>query len=153
MRHTIEIAPRQDLGDPIDMAAHHMAAEFVADLQRPLEVDAPARPPSAKGRHRQRLGADVESERGTLPPRLDANQCEAWARIRDRGSQRNCSGVVGARDPEPAQLARCRDINDLPNVADNPGEHPSPQPLVEPRGYPLSRQRAISGKTCCPELE
>ena len=105
MRHAVEIATRQDLGDPIDMAAHHMAAELVADLERPLEVDAPPFPPSAKSCHRKRLGADVESERRTLPPRLDANHREARAGIGDRGSQRNCSGVVGARDPEPVQLA------------------------------------------------
>src|ERR1700677_1971324 len=142
MRHAVKIAARQDLGDPIDMVAHHMAAELVADLQRPLEVDAPPCPPSAEGCHRKRLGADVESERRTFAPRLDANQCEARARIGDRSAERNGFRVVGARDPEPAQLARCRDINDLPNVADNPGEHPSPQPRVEPRGYPSSRAGA-----------
>ena len=39
MRHAVEIAPGKDFGHPVDMAADHMAAKFVADFQRPLEVD------------------------------------------------------------------------------------------------------------------
>src|ERR1700722_1045715 len=104
MRHAVEIAPRQDLGDSIDMAADHMAAELVADLQRPLEVDAPPRPPLPERRDCKRLGAEVESERRTFTPRLDANNGEARARIGDRSAQGNGSGVVSARDPEPVQL-------------------------------------------------
>jgi len=39
MRHAVEVAPRQNVGRAVDMAADHMAAEFVADAQRPLEID------------------------------------------------------------------------------------------------------------------
>src|SRR5580692_5605732 len=105
MRHTVEIAPRQDPGHSIDMAAHHMAAELIADLQRPLEVDMSPRPPLPERRDGKRLGAEVESERRTFTPRLDTNHGEARARIGDRSTQSNASGVVGAHDPESVQLA------------------------------------------------
>ena len=48
MRHGVEIAPRDEGRHAIHMAGDHMAAEFVADLQRPLQIDRLARRPVAR---------------------------------------------------------------------------------------------------------
>jgi hypothetical protein len=84
MRHAVEIAPRQDLGDAVNMAAHHVPAEFVADLQRRLEVDASPLPPLPQRRHRDRLGTDVERDRRAVSARFDTNDGETHAGIGDR---------------------------------------------------------------------
>ena len=124
MRHAVEIAPGEDFRDPVDVAAHHMAAKLVADLKRPLEVDMAPLPPFPERRHRERLGPDVEGDRRTAHARLDADHCQARAGIGDRGADGNRFGVVSAGDPESPQIAGRRNINDLSDVADNPSEHP-----------------------------
>src|SRR6478672_3595472 len=105
---------------PVDMAAHHVAAELIADSKRALKVDAPPLPPFPQRCHRERLGADIEGDRRTPLARLDADHGEAYARIGDRRAKGNGRRIVAAFDPEPAQLTRRLDIHDLPDVADNP---------------------------------
>ena len=110
-----------------------MAAKLVADLQRALEVDAPARRPVAERRLRQRLGRDVDVE--PAPPR----RCPVSTTVRQTPSQaieapRSMPrDVVGGADPRP-QVALPRDRDDLADVGDDAGEHPQSSSL--PRGSP-----------------
>src|SRR6185437_1228825 len=121
MRHAVKIPPREDFRHPVDMAAHHVAAELVADLERALKVDVVPRPPLAERRHRKRFGADVERDGRTGLKRLDADDGQARAGIGDRGADGNRTPLVGARDPESLDLAGLRNINYLSDIADNSG--------------------------------
>ena len=47
------------------MAGDDMAAKFVADFERSLEIEAAPGLPARGGRARQRLGADVDLEPGS----------------------------------------------------------------------------------------
>ena len=59
MGHAVKIAPRQKSRDAIDMAGHHMAAKFVAQPERPLQIDPLALRPGARRGHGQGLGGGV----------------------------------------------------------------------------------------------
>ena len=69
MGHAVEVAPGKNLRHAVDMAADHVAAELVADLERALEIDAAALPPSAERRDGERLGPDIEGN-ARAPARL-----------------------------------------------------------------------------------
>ncbi len=56
------------VGDAVDMAGDDVAAEFVADLQRALEIEAGAARPAADGGDPQRLGGGIDREPGACRP-------------------------------------------------------------------------------------
>src|SRR4029453_18372341 len=55
--HVRQIVPRHEGGDAVRMAGDDVPAEFVADLQRALEVEWRALPPVLCGGHAERLGS------------------------------------------------------------------------------------------------
>ena len=57
---------REDPGAPVDMAGDEMAAELVAERQRPLQIDAAPRLPGAERGAREGLVGDLDGEDGAL---------------------------------------------------------------------------------------
>ena len=55
-----------EFGEPVDMAADHMAAELVAEPQRAFEIELGAAPPVCGGGHAQRLGRGIDGEGGPV---------------------------------------------------------------------------------------
>ena len=60
---------RRDLAHRVDVAEHQMAAQLVAQPQRPLEVDRAARPPAAERGARQRLRGGLHRVASPRPSR------------------------------------------------------------------------------------
>ena len=87
-RHVGQVLARDDLGKAVDVAGDHVAAEFVADFQRPLEIDPRAVPPAAGRGDAQRLGGGIDGKPGAavLLAGLDHGQADAGAG--DRGALR-----------------------------------------------------------------
>ena len=105
------------------MAGHDMAAEFVADFQRPLEIDPCSSAPLADRGELQRLGRGVDLEDRALAsfPRRDDG--EAGPRAGDRGAKRDAFQRIGTSDGEAAQRAALLDLLDLADVGDDSREH------------------------------
>jgi hypothetical protein len=55
-------APRHDRPHDVDVAEHHVAAQRIADLEGPFQVDPVARLERSQRRQRQRLRAQVGGE-------------------------------------------------------------------------------------------
>ena len=77
--HVDEIVARYQFGDAIDMAAHHMAAELVAEAERAFEIEPGAARPGAGGGHPQGLGRGVHRKGGSVtgPPTAHDRQADA----------------------------------------------------------------------------
>ncbi len=91
-RHVGQIFAPDQLGDAIDVAAHHMAAKFVAEAQRPFEVEPCSGPPALGGRHAQRFGGCVDAEPGPVALAAARHHCEA-----DPGTSDRCPDVDRVR--------------------------------------------------------
>ena len=63
---------RDDLGQPVDVPRDDVPAQFVAEPERPLQVDARARPPGSQGGALERLGGGLDHE----PPCADLQGSE-----------------------------------------------------------------------------
>src|SRR5271170_1508118 len=107
------------------MPGHDVAAEFVANLQRALEVEPGAGSPVFGRGHAERLGGGVDIEPGFVSLDAGRHHGEANAIAGDRGAVSDGSAVETARDAQPVQLAlrRRRQSDDLADVSDYAGEH------------------------------
>jgi hypothetical protein len=123
MRHAVEVAARHDLRHAVDVSADHMPAEFIADSQRPFEIDLVARPPRPKGRHGQGFRADVHRNLSAVSELRDVDHRQADARMSDRGAQGNRARFVMAGDAETPQFAAMLDINNFADIAYQASEH------------------------------
>ena len=63
-RRLAEVVALHDRRDPVDMAAHHVSRQLVAELERPFEIDAPADVPLRGGGDVERLRRRVDLEHG-----------------------------------------------------------------------------------------
>ena len=141
MRHAVEVAPRHGRGEAVDVAADHVAAEFVADPKRPFEVELRSLAPGAERCHRECLRPDVERQARACPRGFDGDHRQANARVGDRGADGDGRGIVAARDRQPAPLAKPFDVENFADVADNSGEHePSRRMLKRPLLAPQKRE-------------
>ena len=77
--HVDEIVARYQFGDAIDMAAHHMAAELVAEAERAFEIEPGAARPGAGGGHPQCLGRGVHGKRRSVTGPSTAHNRQADA--------------------------------------------------------------------------
>ena len=102
-----------------------MAAEFVADLQRPLEIEFCTLGPVFCRGHAKRLGRGVDLEPGfvTLNARTDHGEADPVAG--DRGAVGDGGAVVTAGNAQAMQLPlrRRRQADDLADVGDYASEH------------------------------
>ncbi|GMA73820.1 hypothetical protein GCM10025880_02370 [Methylorubrum aminovorans] len=105
------------------MAGDEMAAEFVAELERALEIDPRALAPGTDRGAGQGLGGGIDREAAAGPVRLHRDGREAGAGAGDRGAERNSSGIVGALDDDPAQALGALHRDDAADIGDEPGEH------------------------------
>ena len=111
---------RHDAGLPIDMAGDEMAAELGAEGKRPLEVDAAAGRPGAKGGAVARLVGDVHLEgRGARGAVGDVHHGETTAVAGNRGAFPETVDAEGRRDAQARAVAGDKRAY----VANNAGEH------------------------------
>ena len=119
-----EILARDDRGESVDMAGDHMAAEFVAKLQRALEIDAragiPVRDLGQCQGLRRRL--DVET-RAAFGLGIKRNHREADAGAGDRGADGDRRRVIGAVDGDAMHVVAPLDGGHGADIGDDPGEH------------------------------
>ncbi len=113
-----------DLGLAVDMAAHHVAAEFVADPERAFEVEPRTGLPEARAGDAQGLRRQLDVEhRAAAGPRLAPDHRQADAGAGDRGADRYRLGVVGAVDGETPHMLALGHRGNPADVGDDPGEH------------------------------
>jgi hypothetical protein len=84
LRHVGQILARDELGDAVDMAAHQVTAQFVAEAKRALEIEWRAASPGAGRGHAQRLGGDVDGKKAPLARSPARHDGQANARAGDR---------------------------------------------------------------------
>lgn len=85
----------EDFGLAIDMPGDDVAAEFVTDLQRALEIDGAALFPGADRRQAQRLFPGFDLEPATVAACFrQARDGQADAGMRDRGAHIYGRGIV-----------------------------------------------------------
>src|SRR5579883_891873 len=111
-------AALDDLGRPVDMAQHDMAAELVAEPQGAFEVDLHAGAPGADRRPRHGLGGGGGGE--PVRPLLDDG--EADPRAGDRGADRDLRHREMRGDDEPRVAPRI-DPPDGAEIGDDAAEH------------------------------
>src|SRR6516165_6838798 len=84
------------------MAGYEMAPEFVARAKRPLEIDAAAGGPVAKGGLAQRFVRDVDLELRAAGDRFHAGHRKAAAIAADRSAKRDGAGLPRTFDGKAA---------------------------------------------------
>ena len=80
------------------MAKHHVAAEFVTDAKRALQIHPIARFERAQCRQRQTLGRNLDDVTHAALLRRRFHHGEAAAVVRDAGANLDTSGVIRAGD-------------------------------------------------------
>ena len=113
-----------DIGEAVDMAGDQMAAKFVAQLERALEIDVRAVPPAADGGDAQRLGRGVDRKPGAAILLAGADHRHADAGAGDRGAFDQFGARIAAGDGDAVQIVGARlDRPHLAHVGDDAGEH------------------------------
>ena len=98
-----EVVARAELGEAVDVAAHHVTAKFVAKPQRALQIEPGAAPPGCAVVTSQRLGGGVDGERGPVAGTAALDHGQADAGTGNRRADRDAVGVVAACDGQAAQ--------------------------------------------------
>src|SRR6185437_12944143 len=94
-RHVGQIVTRDDAGNTVRVPRHDMAAQLVADLQRPLEIELrPDGPVPGRG-HTQGLGSGIDVEPGLLSGALAA--LDAGCHYRQADAVAGDGSAVGNR--------------------------------------------------------
>ena len=115
------------------MTGGHVAAEFVADFQRALEIDARAPPPAADRRQAQRLGGGVHRKPAEVALLAARDHGQADAAAGDRCADADAVRIIAAGDREARQPLRARfDRNHLADAGDDAGEHVRPARVSRP---------------------
>ena len=129
MRHAVEIAPRHDRGEAVDVAADHVAAKLVADPARSARIDLRSPLPQPPSVVTARVSAPTsKASREPLSERLDRDDGQAHAGVGDRGADRDRRRIVGALDASRrARHAASRSITSPTSltIPVNIGEAPS----------------------------
>ena len=117
------------------MPGDNVAAELIADSERPLEIEPGADIPMPGRGHAKRLGGSIDVEPGLVDrgligrslaafhTRTDHSQADAVTG--DRGAIGNGCAIVAAGNAQAMQLPlrRRRQCNDLADIGDNSGKH------------------------------
>ncbi len=104
-RHVRQIVAPDDASDAVGVTGDNMAAEFVADLQRPLEIEFCALDPVLRRGHAERLGGGIDFEPGPAAFDAGSDHSKADAVAGDRGAVGDGWPVVAAGDAHAVQLA------------------------------------------------
>src|SRR5262249_2995168 len=110
----------EDGGYAVDMARDQMAAEFVTELERALEIDRPTRAPLAQRSDREGLGRGFDGE----PARPLVHHRQATAIAGDRGAERDAAGVVAGGEGEASRRPWRHGAHPA-EISDDAGEHGS----------------------------
>src|SRR5207253_2659986 len=102
-RHLGVIIALDQRGEPVDVSGNDVSAELVADLERPLEIDARAMAPAADRGDAQCFRRGIDREPGAAILLTNADHCHAHARAGDRGTFDNRGALVAAGDLQPMQ--------------------------------------------------
>ena len=115
-----------DLGHAIDMARDDVAAQFVADLERPLEIEpCPLNPCVGRGQAERFFpGLDLEPA-GVRANVWQGDDRQARAGTGDGGTDLDRGRIVGGFDAEPLALRQRLDPGDPADIGDDPREHQS----------------------------
>ena len=97
-----------DRRDAVHVARDDMAAEFVADLERALEIDPRPDLPVANRRAVEGFGRRIDLEPAAVAARLDGDHRQAGSAAGDRGAERDRRRVVDGFNPQPAKLLSLR---------------------------------------------
>src|SRR4051794_18567602 len=128
-----------DGGEAVHVAGDDMAAEFVADLERALQVHARLRRPCADRRQGQGLGRRIHVEPAAAVAGSDRNHGEARPPAGDRGAKRDGRGIVRRLDAQPLQGAlRTLRGDYLPHIGDDACEHQRILSKISSRSAPRS---------------
>src|SRR5438309_4219795 len=100
------------------MTQNEMAAELVAELERPLEIDWGSRRPAAKGGAIKRFRRGIDRK----PAWSLVDDGEATAIAGDRGTVGDRLGVVSGFENDPGRAAR-HQAADAAKVGNNACEH------------------------------
>lgn len=109
---------RREFADAVDMAGDDVAAQLVADFQRPFQVDPRSGVPGAESRLRQGLARGLDHE--PARPLLDHRQADAA--MGNGGADRNRLRIEGGLDGE-AGVALPFHGPHAPDVGDDSGKH------------------------------
>ena len=120
-----EILARDDGRQPVDMAAHQMAAEFVAELQRALQIDARTDRPVLRRGHLERLRRRLHREgRAACIVRLcGRHHRQADAVAGDRRADVDAVRVIGGSDRQAAHVVTLVDAGHPADIGHNSGKH------------------------------
>ena len=129
---------RLKLGDAIHMAEHHMAAELIAERQRPFEIDPDADPPGAQGGPGQGLGRDIEGQ----PIGILFDHRQADPRTGHGGADGDARNRVSRGDHQ-ALAAPAFDRPQFPPVADDSRKH-GRELKLSARKFPRGWHKGIS---------
>ena len=105
-RHVGHVLARDHAGDAVDMAGDQMAAELVAEFERPLEIDARAVAPAPDRGDAQRLRGGIDRKPGAAVLLAGADHRQADAGAGDRGALLQFGARIGAGDGQPMQIVR-----------------------------------------------
>src|SRR5262249_51063646 len=123
-RHVGPVLARRDYGEAVDVSRNDMAAELIADLERPFEVDTPAHPPMPGRGHVQGLGGRVGGEECAVAVFSTRHGGQAHAVAGDRSPDVDTFGSVAAGDGKANEILPARlDRNHLANIGNDAGEH------------------------------
>jgi hypothetical protein len=102
-RHIGQVLALFEFGDAINVAADEMPAEFIAQPQRPFEIELCPRPPGAGGSQAQGFGRGIDGEKGTVTGAAPRYDREADAGAGNGRPNVDLFGVIAADNGQPAQ--------------------------------------------------
>ena len=121
---SLEIVAADELGDPVHMAGHDVAAELVPDAQRALEIEPCADPPASRRGDGERLGGGIGGEPGVPILLAGTDHGEADPIAGDRSTIGDAGALIVAGDLEATQIIGAgMHRNHFADVGDDAGEH------------------------------
>src|SRR5262249_49798534 len=123
-RHLGVILALDQRREPINVPGNDMSTKLVANLERPLEIDARAMAPATDRGDPQRFGRGIDRKPGVAILLADADHGHAHARAGNRGAFDNRGALVAAGNLQPMQTFTARAHGqDFPDVGHDAGEH------------------------------
>src|SRR5262249_10262242 len=119
--------------EAVGMAGDDVSAEFIAKLERALEIDARAFLPATDRGHPQRLGGGFDDEPGAGALLAMGDHSQAHAAAGNRDADVGGIRTIATGDLETVEPLRARlDRNHLANVGHDAGKHLTPARMSRP---------------------